>query len=267
MTIELEASERAGRAADWALSRGIAAMTTAEVARLLDVPPTQVPQRLSAPRQRGEWVSPARGLWVPVAPEFRGWGGPPATEFVAALAAHLGVAYYVGWLAAAALHGASHQAPQQTQVAVNRLVRDRTVGRARLSFHQRSHLAELPTVDRVARSGAFRVSTPEVTALDLAADLTLAAGLDNAATAITDLAEASGLDDQHLARLVGHFSEAAARRVGWIVESHTSHRLDALAAAIAAGSPHPVRLHPEAGLTGPLDRRWRLRLNTTVEVE
>jgi predicted transcriptional regulator of viral defense system len=267
MAIASSGRERSTQAADWALSRGIAAMTTAEVAELLDVPPTQVPQRLSAPRHRGEWVSPARGLWVPVAPEFRGWGGPPATEFIAALAAHLHVDYYVGWLAAAALHGASHQAPQQTHIAVSRLVRDRTVGRARLSFHQRSQLAQLPVVERMARSGAFRVSTTEVTALDLAADLTLASGLDNAATVITDLADVAGLDDQKLAALVGRFPDAAARRVGWIVETHTSQRLDALADAVAGGSPHPVRLLPELPLTGELDRRWRLRLNAAVEVE
>jgi hypothetical protein len=72
----------------------------------------------------------------PVAPEFRTWDGPPATEFIASLTAHLDIAYYVGWLAASSLHGAAHQAPQVTHVATSGMVRARQIGRARLVCHQ-----------------------------------------------------------------------------------------------------------------------------------
>ncbi|MBK8460201.1 MAG: hypothetical protein IPL43_08455 [Micropruina sp.] len=57
------------------------------------------------------------------------------------------------------------------------------------------------------------------------------------------------------------------RRVGWIGEDHTEQRLEALASYVHSGAPHPVRLHPDLPLTGALDKRWRLRLNTAVEVE
>jgi len=234
---------------------------------MLGVPTSQVPQRLSAPKGRGEWVTPARGLWVPVAPEFRAWGGPPATEFISALMAHLGVTYYVGWLAAAAMHGAAHQAPQVTHVATSGMVRPRQVGRARLVFHERARIAELPKVERIARSGAYRVSSPEVTALDVASDIGISGGLDNAATVITDLASETGLDDQALAGLAPLYPAAAARRVGWIVEQFTDHHLDALATHAAGLRSAPSRLHPSRPLTGGVDARWRLRLNATVDVE
>ena len=258
---------RAPQAADWALSHGVAAMSTVQAAELLGVPASQVPQRLSAPKRRGEWITPARGLWVPVPPEFRAWGGPPVAEFIAPLMAHLGVPYYIGWLAAAAVHGVAHQAPQVTHVATSRLVRDRLVGRADLRFHTRSHIGILPTVQRTARSGTYLVSSPEVTALDVASDITISGGLNNVATVIADLADDTGLDDGTLARLAELYPDAAARRVGWIVETQTSQRLDHLAAQVELGSPNPARLHPARPLTGALDDRWRLRLNADVDVE
>jgi predicted transcriptional regulator of viral defense system len=222
---------------------------------------------MTAPKRRGEWITPARGLWVPVPPEFRGWGGPPATEFVDQLMAHLDVDYYVGWLAAASLHGAAHHAPQVTRVATSRLVRPRQAGRARLTFHERSRIGLLPTVGRTGRSGRFRVSSPEVTALDVASDIGLAGGLDNAATVIADLADEAALDDAALAAVAPLFADAAVRRVGWIVERFTGRRMDTLAAFAAESQSAPSRLHPSLPPAGAVDGRWGLRLNTKVEVE
>ena len=263
----VEVSVRGPQAADWALSHGVASMTTAQVGELLGVPPMQVPQRLSAPKRRGEWIAPARGLWIPVPPEFRAWGGPPAVEFIAPLMRHLGMQYYIGWLAAAAAYGAAHHAPQVTHVATSGLVRDRLVGRADLRFHAREHIDVLPVVQRDARSGVYLVSTPEVTALDVASDIALSGGLDNAATVITELADEPGLDDTVLAQLAQLYPDAAARRIGWIIETHTGQRLEHLATLVEHSSTNPARLHPARSLTGVLDERWRLRINTHVEVE
>jgi predicted transcriptional regulator of viral defense system len=143
----------------------------------------------------------------------------------------------------------------------------RTIGRARLVFHERSAIAGLPTAARTARSGQFTVASPEVTALDVAADLAVSGGLDNAATVIADLDGEISLDDDALASLAHMFPDAPARRVGWIVERFTGRRLDALADHVARTSATPSRLHPAQPLAGPIDQRWRLRLNVTVEPE
>jgi predicted transcriptional regulator of viral defense system len=58
---------------------------------------------------------------------------------------HLDVPYYVGWLSAAAMHGAAHHAPQVFQVAVGRHVRDRTVGRTKFRFAIRDNVTAMPT--------------------------------------------------------------------------------------------------------------------------
>jgi predicted transcriptional regulator of viral defense system len=265
---EAPMSLRMSQAADWALSHGVGSLTTSDAANLLHVPETQVPQRMASARKRGEWITPSRGLWVPVAPEFRAWGGPPATEFIRELMKHLEIDhYYVGWLMAASFHGAAHHAPQVTHVATSKLVRSRAIGRVRLVFHQRSDIDQLPLVERMSRSGGFYVSSPEVTAFDLASNIRIAGGLNNAATVITELGEEAGLNEKKLTQLVPLFSEAAARRIGWIIESNTEQRLDDLAAVVNRGGAAPSRLHPSKPLVGELDERWNLKINAAVDVE
>jgi predicted transcriptional regulator of viral defense system len=259
---------KAPHAADWALSQGMGALTTPQIAGLLGVPPHQVPQRLAAPKSRGEWVCPARGLWVPVPPEYRAWGGPPGLELVPLLAGFLKFGCYIGWMSAAALHGAAHQAAQVVQIAASRRVRDRDVGRARLRFNTRPAAQTLPTVEHVVRTGAVRVSSPELTALDLAADIRLGANIDNVATVIVELTQSPGLDVAALAHLAGSFPAAAARRVGWILDRHAGlGGLDPLASLAGAGHPVPSRLSPTAPETGKVDQQWNLRINHKLEVE
>ena len=259
---------RAPDLADWALSRGRTRLTTAEIADLLQIPPGQVSQRLAAPAARNEWVTPARGLWVPVPPEYRTWGAPPGIEIIDLLADHLEVDYYVGWLSAAELHGAAHHAPQVFQVAVSRPLRDRTLGRTDFMFHTRVGLASTPVVHHPTGAGSASVSSPEATALDVAHDIRLAGGIDNAATVILELDEVAGLDRAELVRLAETRPATAARRLGYVLEELGGRPgLDELADLVADGRPSEARLDPARNLTGPLDRRWQLRLNREVEVD
>lgn len=268
MTGSAEVRVRAPHAADWALAHGIGSMRTDDLARLLAVPEAQVRVRLHAPMQRGEWVQPARGLWIPVAPEYRTWGAPPGIEVVAALAAHLGIDYYVGWLSAAAIHGAAHQAPQVFQVAASRPVRNRVVGRTRFEFHARP-TARVPVVEIETRSGSAAVSSIAATMLDVASDPSLAGGIDNAATVLVELAESVRFDAADLVGLATAYPPSAVRRLGWVLEHSAERRmteqLGDLRALAITGPRTPARLDPTRDLTGALDAAWLVRINRDVE--
>lgn len=211
---------RAPELASWLLSHGQTSATTAEIARLLGVPEDQVRRRLHVPARRGEWVRPAQGLWIPIPPEYRAWGAPPGIEIVDEVMQHMGVDYYVGWLSAAEVHGVAHQAPQTFQVATRTHVRQRRVGRTRFQFLTRSSLRAIPTFSRTTYAGSARVSTREATILDVAADILVAGGIDNAATVIIELAE-DALDMGALADLSERFPVSAGRRIGWILDALT----------------------------------------------
>jgi predicted transcriptional regulator of viral defense system len=259
---------RAPLVADWALTRGISALTTGELARVLDVPPDQVRRRLAVPTRRGEWVQPARGLWVPVRPEHRLAGGPPGAELVGDLASYLGFGYYVGWLTAAALHGAAHHAPQVFQVATSRIVEDRVVGLVRFEFRRRGRVGVVATRELRVYNGDVPYSTPAVTALDLATDLGAAGGLGNAATVVADLVGEAGLTGDQVADAARWFPVASARRVGWVME-HVAGAggLGRLRVAARVGSVPPSLLHPGRPRRGGGDTGWGLVLNAEVEAE
>jgi len=263
----MEDRVRAPELADWALAHGRGSLTSAEVADLLGVSEDQVRQRLNAPARRGEWVQPTRGLWVPVPPEYRTWGAPPGIEIIDAMMRHRGISYYVGWLSAAALYGSAHQAPQALQVAVNRHIRDRVVGRTRFSFAQRD-VACIPSIDHPTRDGTARVSTVAATMLDVADDLLLAAGIDNAATVIIELSEHDSFEIGQLVKLVSSFPAAASRRVGWILSEFTDRDdLAPLARTARSAIASASRLDPHNADGGPIDNRWMLSINRELEPE
>ncbi|GAC1378505.1 MAG: type IV toxin-antitoxin system AbiEi family antitoxin [Marmoricola sp.] len=250
--------------ADWLLAHGISGVTTEQAAALMGVEPSVVRIRLS--RHSDNFVSPARGVWVPVAPEYREWGAPEGIEIVDFLMSTLQVDYYVGWLSAAALHGAAHHAPQVFQVAVARDVRDREVGRTHFNFLTRAGLASLPRQHHSTRSGAALVSTPEVTALDLATDIAAGGGIDNVATVLLGLAEEE-LDLAAIASIADRFPAAAVRRIGWILENLADLPADQLHDVAVAHAPTPPLLDPNSPRRGSVDSRWLLRINATVDAE
>lgn len=266
---EVTSSVRAPDLADWALSRGRRSFSTAELARLMGVPIDQVRRRLAAPRHRNEWISPTRGLWVPVPPEYRLWGAPPAIEFIDPLMKHLDIDYYVGWLNAAALYGASHQAVQVFQVATAAPVRDRDLGRNVMRFYVRSHTAAAPTRQYATPTGYAAVSSLPVTALDVANDIVIAGGMSNAATIIVELADHDDFDLEEIARLSRIYPASAGRRIGWILANYVDGMdLGPLAAEVRDAVLTPSRLNPTREASGPVDPTWKLYLNDDeIEVE
>ncbi|RCS60447.1 hypothetical protein CIK77_10740 [Microbacterium sp. JB110] len=256
---------RGPEAADWALSRGLSALTSAELAGVMGVAEEQVRQRLHAPVRRGEWVMPVRGLWVPVPPEYRSWGAPPGIELIDAMMRHLSTSYYVGWLTAASLHGAAHHAPQVFQVAATRHQRDRTIGRTRFTFAQRD-VAKMPVVEHRTRSGTARVSSIAATALDIATDIRLAGGIDNAATVLIELAELDEFRTEDVAALATRFPAAALRRIGWVLGEFTDRDdLRPLQSMVGADALRPSRLDPSQSPAGRVDRAWMLYVNRDVD--
>ncbi len=259
---------KASNLSTWMLSHGVTSMTTKEVASLLGIPSAQVRVRLASQKKAGAIVSPSRGLWVPVPPERAAWGAPEPGFYIDDMMTHLGCEYYIGWLSAAALHGASHQAAQKFQVATSKAVSDRLVGRSSLCFFVRSRIEAVPTIKMTVASSLARVSTVGATMLDVAADLEVSGGLDNAATVISELAwEGEGFLSDVLTAAPLH-SAAAVRRLGWILENIAGvDGLDDLLDLAKRGGESPSYLSPTSPKVGCLDSRWNIILNKGVDPE
>jgi predicted transcriptional regulator of viral defense system len=243
-------------------------VTTGEIAELLDVPQNEVPPIAARWRARGHAFSPTRGAYVMIPPEFRSWGAVPATYFIDPMMRFLGHDYYVGYLSAAEAHGAAHQRPQVFQVLTSGRLRDRSFGRVRIEFTTSSDTSRRPTAEKNTPTGTMRVSTSEVTVLDLVAAPEHGGGISNVATVIGELLDVDTVDVPALVRVSVGYPLTVRQRTGWMLE-HVAGLLDraidlsSLEASIAGAERTP--LLPAAGRSGRPDPRWNVIVNTDVE--
>lgn len=175
--------------------------------------------RMAASRlkKKSKLISPYRGFYVAIPPQYQRRGVPPAKVFIDELMNFVGKSYYVGLLSAASMFGAAHHAPQEFQVLTPDQMKDIHIKRLRISFIYNSVLLEEFTTERATETGGIIVSTPELTALDLVYHDDRAGHLDNVATVLRDLAER--LDPQELVNVANQYhSRASIQRLGYILE-------------------------------------------------
>jgi predicted transcriptional regulator of viral defense system len=232
-------------------------------------PQTPVARRAALGRlhRQGRIVRPLprHQFFVVVPHEHHSAGAPPLAWYLDELMHFLGVPdYYVGLLSAAQWHGASHFAVQETQVIASRQLRPVRVGREQIRFFTKAAAAATPVEVRTVEGGSVRVSTPEATAADLVRYADAAGGLNLVATVLAELAPRLKPDALAAAAAA---DLAAAQRLGFLLDQVAGGRLTApLARWLAAQRPRVRPLDPQAAAAGaPVDARWRLRVNTTVE--
>lgn len=213
-------------------------------------------------------VSPRQGFYVIVPPQYFAWGGPPPTWYIDDLMRHEGCPYYVGLLKAAELHGATHQAVMEFQVITNKRLPQLRIGRSNIVFYYRKDLDPIAAgiVERKTDTGHMKVSSPELTALDLLRYPHAGGGLDNIATVIGDLAE--HLNAGKLATLAAAYERSVSQRLGYLLDLFgRSERAGALHRMLTKRSTVPwVELEPslaidnDVALQPPQDRneRWHV---------
>jgi predicted transcriptional regulator of viral defense system len=207
--------------------------------------------------------SPARGLYVVVPPEYRSWRVLPGELFIDAMMLALEREYYVSLLTAAAMHGASHQAPQLFQVMVDRHVADRDIERVKLRFYANEYLDQMAVEERRVDTGRIQLATRETTLVDLVVHPEDAGGLSNVATVIAEIGD---LDVAVLARLASVRSRAVVRRLGWLLERFRGELdLAPLRRLALADGTYPSRLVRALPARGQIEARWNLQINSSVE--
>lgn len=216
-------------------------------------------------KKRGYVAAPMRGFHVLVSPEHMGAACPPPEQFVEPLMAHLGAPYYVGLLSAAAFYGVHVAAPEYFQVVTEKNRPDIECGQVRVRFIAHQHAAKVPCQTFETLRGPVKVSSPEATALDLAAYPHHSGGLENIALAIMGLSDL--INGEKLLTAARQTAEAPwIQRLGYLLDRvGANHAADPLADYVATHIVHATPLDPASPMTGyPRDSRWRVALNTTV---
>jgi hypothetical protein len=163
-------------------------------------------------------LNPRQGFYVVVPPQFLSWGGPPPTWYIDDLMRHENHPYYVGLLKAAEMHGATHQAVMNFQVITDKRLPRIRAGRSIVSFLYRKDMAQVShaLTDHKTDTGRMKISSPELTALDLLRYASVAGTIDSIATVMSDLAVK--LRPEPLMKLAPVFERACIQRLGYLLD-------------------------------------------------
>ena len=218
-------------------------------------------------REKGRLVSPRRGFYVIVPIEYRSAGSPPPSWFIDELMRFTGQPYYVGLLSAAALHGASHQQAMAFQVVTDRPTRSAMAGRVRVEFHTSRLVERAPITQIQTETGSMRVSTPELTALDVVRFVDACGGWDNVATVLTEMG--ASLEGGRLAGVAEGAKAPDLQRLGYLLDRAGHGRAaDSLLRVLSSHRWRPVLLSPgyPAGEAVPV-APWRVVDNVGLDAD
>ncbi|MDE2791316.1 MAG: hypothetical protein OXI81_12975 [Paracoccaceae bacterium] len=227
-------------------------------------------------QKRGKLISPRKGFYVAVPPQFASWGAPPPSWYVDALMRQERQPYYVGLLKAAELHGATHQAVMEFQVVTGKRMPRIRAGRNLIVFYYRKEMAAVVDgiEDTKTDTGRMKVSSPALTAFDLIRYGRGSAGIDNVATVLSDLGPR--VDGDQLAFLSLRFEKPVVQRLGYMLDildrrSITQRMHDMLMSRGKLPWTELDRGEARNPLFAPdpveRDRRWRVVVRRLPEVD
>lgn len=217
-------------------------------------------------KAQGRIVSPRRGFYVTVPPEYRAAGSPPASWFVDDLMGHLSQPYYVGLLSASAIHGSAHQQPMVFQVVTNKPTRAMRAGAIAIEFAMSGIVEQMPVIDQQTETGTMRVATAETTAFDLVRYPVAAGHWANVATVLAELSER--IDPRALATIAPLVRLPDVQRLGYALEAIGATGVAGpLARWLRSQRPRAVPLQPDGTAHATLDRKWRVLANVALETE
>lgn len=223
-------------------------------------------------KKKGELISPANNLYVIIPPEHQAIGCIPAEDLIPILMKHWQLNYYVCLQTASLYHEASHQKPQVFQLITNKQINLLTLGNVRIEFIYKKSLSGLPIKDIVVKSGYLKISSPELTAMDLLLYPSHSGGLNHIATILSELIEA--IDPQKLIELVSNIKgKAWLQRLGFIldhietmVEDKKNLLISQIQKELEKQKLFYTPLAPELSIKGhPRDKKWKIIENTKIE--
>ena len=223
-------------------------------------------------KNRGEIISPAKGFYVIIPPERQLQGCLPAEELVPILMKHLEVNYYVGLLSAAMYHGATHQKPNSFQIISNKQIRKNLkFGQVIIDTIYKKSLINLPLQEITVDSGYLKISSPELTAMDLLLYPSRSGGLNHIATVLSELVQS--IDLKKLIELADISNQKFwLQKLGYILEkidaenpAHKEEIINGLQEYLSSGKKL-IALAPEIPIKGyPRCKKWMIVENTSIE--
>lgn len=234
---------------------------------------TGLKQLLERVSDNGKVVSVFKGYYIIIPPQYSSKGILPAAMFIDGLMKFLERKYYVALLNAAALHGASHQQPQEyfviTEYPVLRATNKKGL---KINYISTRQLPPETLIEKKkTETGYITVSNAMLTAIDLINYEKKIGGLNRATTIINELIESIRPKEINEI-LINYASVSSLQRLGYILEEKLNR--NDLAEKInkqckKAGIKFYLIPLKASGKKSKdvLNEKWKLMINTEIEID
>jgi predicted transcriptional regulator of viral defense system len=149
-------------------AKGRFVVTQTELTEKFNVSAKALQQNLFRLKSKKQIAQIRQGFYAIIPPEYSHQGMLPVYLFVDDLMKSLDRNYYLGLYSAAAIHGAGHQQPMESQIIVKKpVLRDITRDKLAIRFFTRNKWNPDDIIQKKTDAGYIKVSSPELTALDL----------------------------------------------------------------------------------------------------
>lgn len=222
--------------------------------------------------EKGKVVSIFKGYYIIIPPQYSSKGILPAAMFIDGLMKFLDRKYYVALLNAAALHGASHQQPQEYFIVTSYPVL-RTTKKKGLKVNYIS-TRQLPpqslTEKKKTETGYITVSNPLLTAIDLINYEKKIGGLNRASTVISELLETIK-PNTISSELIQYATVSSLQRLGFVLEE-ILNRKDIAERIYSLCKKAGIKFYfiplKASGKKNKenLNEKWKLMINTKIEI-
>lgn len=216
-------------------------------------------------QRRGRLVRPRNGFYVVVHPRYLKAGSPPIEFYIDRLMSYEECPYYVGLLKAAELHGVGDSSVPEFQVVTHKRLPRIRVGGSSISFNYKKDMDGVAggIVEYQTDAGFIKLSSVELTTLDLLRYSRASGGLRHIATVVDALAER--MDPLKLEEIASAFERSVIQRLGYLLDymkhGKTAERLHDF--LFGNFSPSWIELEKSAdtgSVSEPVERnlRWKV---------
>ena len=218
-------------------------------------------------------VSIFKGYYVIIPPQYSSKGILPTAMFIDGLMKFLERKYYVALLNAAALHGASHQQPQEYFIVTSYPVLRATVKKGlKINYISTRQLPpETLTEKKKTETGYINISNPLLTAIDLISYEKKIGGLNRASTVINELLETVKRNEVS-EELINYASVSSLQRLGFLLDEILNKKEIAdriFSLCKKAGIKFYLIPLKASGKKNKevLSEKWKLMINTEIEID
>ena len=218
-------------------------------------------------KEKGEIVNIRRGFYTILPPEYQSMGVIPVDFYIDELMAYISKTYYVGLFSAAMYHGAAHQQPQEFYV-ISKSPKPRKIKNDNflINFSEKKNFPVYGIEDKKTETGYFKISSKELTFLDLIYFEQSIGGYSRIITILEELMESLNLNRMRDA-VKNDFPISTFQRAGFIAENILANNKLAgiFETKLAKAKPKTVLLKSSGQQIGDKDDKWKVLINTQID--